>query len=112
MLKLKKKKGSEVKAEVDSADDAVQAFLDDWLADFCKDHPELADAISAPLITKSALDSALDGGVYKIDSNDVADRISEIRDQFDKRQQNKSRQNKHNKNNKSKKGLKKPHTDI
>lgn len=94
--------------------DATQAFIDQWLEHLCEERPDLAAAISKPLILKSALDSALDSGVYSIYGEDVIDDL-------EKKAPDKSKiKGKHTKQNKSRKGngrgkhkgLKKPHTDI
>ena len=95
--------------------DATQAFLNQWLDHLCEERPDLAAALSKPLILKSALDSALDSGVYSIYGDDV---ISELEKKApDKSKVNKGKQTKENKSRKGRgrgkhKGLKKPHTDI
>lgn len=94
--------------------DATQAFLDQWLEHLCEERPDLAAAISKPLILKSALDSALGSGVYSIYGDDV---IDELEKKAPDKNKNRGKQTKENKNRKGKgrgkhKGLKKPHTDI
>lgn len=94
--------------------DATQAFLAQWLEHLCEERPDLAAAISKPLILKSALDSALGSGVYSIYGDDV---IDELEKKVPNKNKNKGKQTKENKNRKGKgrgkhKGLKKPHTDI
>lgn len=115
MLKIKKKKDSEVKAEVDPADDAVKAFIDEWLADFCKDHPELAGKLAGPLLTKSVLDSALDNGVYRVDEDEVLETLA-TRAGANKQNKGSKGHGKKTPDSKRKvmkgKGLRKPHTDI
>lgn len=96
--------------------DATQAFIDQWLEHLCEERPDLAAAISKPLILKSALDSALDSGVYSIYGEDVIDDLekkvpdkSKVKGKGKQTKENKSRKG----NGRGKhKGLKKPHTDI
>lgn len=96
--------------------DATQAFIDQWLEHLCEERPDLAAAISKPLILKSALDSVLDSGVYSIYGEDV---ISELEKKAPDKSKvkGKGKQTKENKSRKGNgrgkhKGLKKPHTDI
>lgn len=94
--------------------DTTQAFIDQWLEHLCEERPDLADALSKPLILKSALDSALGSGVYSIYGEDV---IDELEKKVPDKSKNKGKQTKQNKTRKGKgrskhKGLKKPHTDI
>lgn len=94
--------------------DATQAFLDQWLEHLCEERPDLAAAISKPLILKSALDSALGSGVYFIYGEDV---IDDLEKKVPDKSKNSGKQTKQNKTRKGKgrgkhKGLKKPHTDI
>lgn len=96
--------------------DATQAFLDQWLEHLCEERPDLAAAISKPLILKSALDSALDSGVYSIYGDDVINELEKKAPDKSK-VKGKGKQTKENKNRKGNgrgkhKGLKKPHTDI
>lgn len=122
MLKLNKKKGSEVKAEIspENTDDDVGVFLNDWLQELQENRPDLFDALSKPLIIKSALDEALSGGgVYRIDTEDVIADLEKKAPTTNrgkgkggkgKGSQSQSKQNKSRGN--KRKGLKKPHTDI
>ena len=95
--------------------DATQAFLDQWLEHLCEERPDLAAAISKPLILKSALDSALGSGMYSIYGEDV---INELEKKAPDKSKNRGKQAKQNKTRSGKKGrgkhkgLKKPHTDI
>lgn len=94
--------------------DATQAFIDQWLEHLCEERPDLAAAISKPLIMKNALDSALDSGVYSIYGDDV---IDELEKKAPDKSKVKKKETKDNKSRKGKgrgkhKGLKKPHTDI
>lgn len=96
--------------------DATQAFLDQWLEHLCEERPDLAAAISKPLILKSALDSALGSGVYSIYGEDVIDDLEKKAPDKSK-VKGKGKQSKENKSHKGNgrgkhKGLKKPHTDI
>lgn len=127
MLKLKKKKNSEVKydAVTDEADD-TQKFIEDFIADLFKTNPDLADKLAGPLLTKSALDSALDNGVYRMNDDEVllnainasrkASGLAALGKEDAKKSPTPCTSKGRGKNNKSKKGLskglKKPHTSI
>ena len=91
--------------------DATQAFLDQWLEHLCEERPDLADALSKPLILKSALDSALGSGVYSIYGDDVIDELEKKAPDKSKIKGKQTKQNK-TRSGKRHKGLKKPHTDI
>lgn len=116
MLKLKKKKDSEVKydAVTDEADD-TQKFIEDFVADLFKTNPDLADKLAGPLLTKSVLDNALDNGVYRVDEDEVLETLTT---KAGAKKQNKGSRGHGKKTPDSKrkvmkgKGLKKPHTSI
>ena len=124
MLKLKKKKDSEVK--YDAVIDDTQKFIEDFVADLFKTNPDLADKLAGPLLTKSALDSALDNGVYRMNDDEVllnainasrkANGLAALGKEDAKKSPTPRTSKGRGKNNKSKngvgKGLRKPHTDI
>lgn len=108
------KKETPPPATGEEVSDATQAFIDQWLEHLCEERPDLAAAISKPLILKSALDSALGSGVYSIYGEDV---IDDLEKKVPDKSKNKGKQTKQNKTRKGNgrgkhKGLKKPHTDI
>lgn len=122
MLKdIRKSKKTPAPHTDEEPSDATKAFLDQWLEHLCEERPDLAAAISKPLIMKSALDSAFDTGIYCLDEDGIIGKLEQLEDARSSKGKDQTKiskqKTKESKSRKGKgrgkhKGLKKPHTDI